>query len=288
MNVSQTYDVNPLFDQIIDNAGFEPVNAICELSVDHTNFSRLFYIKTDDVDTLDVEDPNNNMSYGIIGSADVNVANGYNPFQNISYSFAKLLAGFANPATTYVNNTSIYQDYVRYTAKTITGGYALSDIFDNENELMNGVITLDTSFNEAFYSLLDNASICETNESNISDSNFSSYLISCKSLVGNLLKDSVNANTSNTSSYARGQRFLTDLAEQSAEKSAELNLSDPNTSGFEDNAYWVIFHPGDVLAVRLTYLPKDGAGTPAKDLDGNNLGQNNLENRSYKVYLRMT
>lgn len=245
--------------------GLSPVDSVATLNVTAANFSRLFYIKTNDLDNLS---NSNNISYGVIGNASLGVTNGVNPFTNISYSNANIHSGFANPVLSYLANTSLYQDYTRYTSKTIMGGYALSDIFSNKYELMTGVGRMDLSFNASFSDLLNNASNCENISNHINSSVPNPFVLSCKILVDNLVKDAVNGNV-------RGQKFLSDLKEQSV------------TQGVSDVTYWVIFHPGDVMALRLTYSPENGSGNPAKN-GANNLGVNPLYNCSYKIYLRMT
>jgi len=293
MDVTAAFTTTAQFEQIIANAGLSPVDSVATLNVTAANFSRLFYIKTNDLDNLNnANDPTNNMSYGVIGNAALGVTNGVNPFTNISYSNANIHSGFANPALSYVGNTSLYQDYVRYTAKAITGGYALSDIFSNEYELLTGVGKMDPSFNASFGTLLNNSSNCENISNNISTSVPGyQYVLSCKTLVDNLLNDAVNVN-GNTSSYLRGQKFLSDLRAQSDAYSAQQDtqgnvLYNISFNGVSDATYWVIFQPGDVMAVRLTYSPQNGSGNPAKN-GANNLGVNPLYNRSYKIYLRMT
>jgi hypothetical protein len=87
-------------------------------------------------------------------------------------------------------------------------------------------------------------------------------LLSCKTLVDNLLNEAENGKL-------RGLTFLSDLKAQT------------------EPPYWVIFHPGDVMGLRLTYIPKNGSGNPAVT-DGKQLGTNPLYNSSYKIYLRMT
>jgi hypothetical protein len=243
------------------NVGFSSADAVATLNVSAFNFSRLFYIKTHDVENR------NNMSYGVIGTPELNVTTGVNPFQHISYSQSNIYAGFANPALSFVGNSSLYQDYIRYTSNAITGGYALTDVFSNKFELLEGVGNMDAQFKASLADRLNNASNCETSNINPTISSYP-FVLSCKTLVDNLLNDAVN---SNSPSYVRGQKFLSDLKAQSNAY----------------NTYWVIFHPGDVMVIRLTYNPQNGSGNPAKNGD-NYMGGNPLYDRSYKIYLRMT
>ncbi len=139
---------------------------------------------------------------------------------------------------------------------------------------------------------LNNASMAETNGSSISIALGENYnhLISCKTLIDNLLKEATTTDSANISSYVRGQQFLRDLKKQSDDKSATLTNTSGNVSfsGISSNAYWVIFHPGDVMAVRLNYIPKNGSGEIVTDNNGALLGSNKIYERSYKIYLKMS
>lgn len=297
MDASASYQVSPEFEKIQQNVGFADVDSIGFLNVPASNFSRVFYIKTNNLDTI-TESITNNMSYGVIGNPTKQVTDGIIPFEtfprNFSYSYSNIRAGFANPALEFSQNTSLYQDYVRYTAKSITGGYALSDVFQNEQALLRGVTQMDGDFNTDLTRLLRNASDCENVSTaiipSVKDYNF---LLSCKTLVDNLLADATTTNANNTSSYARGKRFLEDLKIQSNDiyntNISNANLSAENVSfaAFGSNKYWVVFHPGDVMAIRLTYKPKNGNGNIASNSLGN-LGGNVINDRSYKIYLNMT
>jgi hypothetical protein len=43
-----------------------------------------------------------------------------------------------------------------------------------------------------------------------------------------------------------------------------------------------------VMAVRLNYVPKNGSGSVVQDANNNLLGGNQIYDRSYKIYLKMT
>jgi len=304
MNTSTSYEVMPEFERVTANVGFPEVDSVGILNVSSVNFSRLFYIKTNDLEYITGTNVGlTNTSYGVIGNSNLSVTDGVNPFKtfptNFSYAYSKIRGGFANPALDFADNTFLYQDYVRYTAKSITGGYALSDIFSNEQELLNGVANMDPYFNENLVNLLNNASGCENVSSNITPSmdNYN-FVISCKTLVDSLLTDATNPNTENASSYLRGKTFLKDLETQSKiqedenyknlanASNAGVNTSFVNFSGIPNKKYWVIFHPGDVMAIRLNYYPKNGNGNMASNTNGK-LGGNPIYNRSYKIYLNM-
>lgn len=287
MDTNASYSASPEFERVVNNVGFADVDSVGILNVPSANFSRLFFIKTNDYETIHSGASDTNTSYGLLGNG------GVNPFINFSYAYSQIRGGFANPALQFADNTLLYQDYVRYTAKSITGGYALSDIFNNEQELLTGVATMDPLFNTNFSNMLNNASKAENTSSDITSGSNYNYLISCKTLVDNLLSDATNPTATNASSYIRGQQFLKDLQIQSDAQAtsnfqAENVSGGVNFSGVSTNKYWVIFHPGDAMAVRLTYLPKNGNGSTATNATGSFLGANPIYNRSYKIYLKMT
>jgi hypothetical protein len=262
MNVSATYQTTPVFQPYAEASGtqgFIDVSATAYIEASANNFSRLFCFRSND--TTFTNYPNQDISYGITDSSTI---------FNISFSQALIKNGWANAATAYLNNTSVNQDYVRYTAKAITGGYALSDIFSNEVELINGVDSLDASFN----ALLNyNISTHYNNFSTKSgmglypDNSNNQFVVSCKQLLDGLL---ANAST------PRGTQFLDDLEAQNT-----------GSTGDESKTYFIPFHAGDVLAVRLAYIPKNGNNTVA----GNGvelLGDNKLFNRTYKMFIKFT
>lgn len=319
MDVNASYAVSPEFERVTANVGFAEVDSVGFLNVPANNFSKLFYIKTNDLEFIrdGFSTGLTNTSYGVIGNETSEGYTGAIPFveykgvvpfkdyaANFSFGHSKIRGGFANPALEFADNTFLYQDYVRYTAKSITGGYALSDIFVNEQDLLKGVTTMDPLFNTNLTNLLLNASNCENVSTeirpNMANPAHYPFLLSCKTLVDSLLTDATNPDTTNVSSYLRGQQFLKDLQIQSKRQedlyyenrrnmsnADELsNVSFVNFSGFGDKKYWVIFHPGDVMAVRLNYLPKNGNGRNASNASGT-LGGNPIYNRSYKIYLKM-
>ena len=265
MNVSVTFNTLPLFQSYQEasgSIGFSDVSATAYITTPALNFSRLFTFESNDTTFIDY--PNQDISYGIDNASTV---------FNISFSQSLILNGWANAATAYQNNTSLDQDYIRYTAKAITGGYALSDIFQNEEELIIGVDDLDYSFN-----LLLNTNI-STHYFNFSDTygmgrfpdaSDNQYVIACKHLLDGLL---TNANTD------RGIQFLDDLETQS-------NLF-ANTEGDSNRKYYIWFHSGDVLAIRLEYIPQNGNDSVA-GTSGNLLGDNKLYTRTYKMFIQFT
>ena len=265
MNVSVNFGTLPVFqpyEEASGTIGFIDVSATSYITAPANNFSRLFTFESND--TTFVNYPNQDISYGVDNASTV---------FNISFSQSLIKNGWANAATQFQNNTSLDQDYVRYTAKAITGGYALTDIFSNEEELILGVDDMDGSFN---IELNKNISTHYNNFSNTNgmgrfpDSSDNAYVLACKHLLDGLLS---NAST------PRGTRFLDDLEKQSN--------SYQNVSGDGNRKYYIWFQEGDVLAIRLAYDPKNGNNTVAGDT-GNLLGDNKLYTRTYKMFIQFT
>jgi hypothetical protein len=266
MNVSASYNVMPIFQPYIEtdtNIGFIDVSATAYLTCPAVNFSRLFMFESNDARFANY--PNQDISYGIDNASTT---------FSLEFSQALIKSGWANAATIYQSNTSLDQDYVRYTAKAITGGYALTDIFQNEEELILGVDSLDDNFN----ALLNyNISTHYNNFSNsygmgsYPDSSDNPYVLSCKQLLEYLI---TNASTT------RGTQFLDDIGAQS--DAYDLLYGPEGT-----RRYYIEFHEGDVMAVRLAYEPMNVNDQVAGD-SGNLLGDNKLYTRTYKVFIKFT
>lgn len=262
LNVSVTFNTIPLFQSYQEASGtdgFTDVSSTSYITTPAVNFSRLFHFESND--TTFTNYPYQDISYGIDNASTV---------FNIQFSQSLIKSGWANAATSLLTNTSLDQDYIRYTAKAITGGYALTDLFQNESELIQGVDDLDESIN-----LLLNTNI-STHYNNFStsqgmgrfpDSSDNQYVLSCKHLLNGLLSV---ANTS------RGIQFLNDLETQN-------NLFEEPS---ESRKYYIWFHSGDVLAVRVGYVPQNGNASVAGT--GNLLGSNKLYTRTYKTFIQFT
>ena len=272
MDGLQKFKEQAMLEAYEEADGFLPVHAVGYLDISYSKidkFNRLFYFTSDDADPSVSTPSLESTSYGILGT------NGVNPFSDaheeiFPFSDSKIRAGYANSAQVYAENTRLRHDYIRYTAKTITGGYALSDIFSNETEMINGVGDLDVPFNKEFSKIINDLSGCIQSE-------MSQGWKVCKSLVTGLL-DFANEPDTTTNRFKRGTKFLQDLAEQSIQTfESEKNIS--------KGEFWVKFHPGDTIAVRLTYNPENGDNQPARNSQGF-IGQNLLNDRSYKIYLK--
>lgn len=150
-DVSATLQHDPTFDTSIQQGfGFEDVSAIAILDVSLSEFNSLFSLQTDSDDLDDLSA--NDLKYGF------NV-NAYNIFNDISFSHATVVEKMVN---SYYENQEIFSDFVRNLAFQITGGYAAADIFTNEEQLVQGVKDLDTTYQTLFNTLI-NELVIDTN-----------------------------------------------------------------------------------------------------------------------------
>ena len=263
LTAMSTFSEEVVFDTAKNASGFVGYQAISEINVSITKWDRVFFFDSDD------SDPNSmypgsftDASYGILGLDGTNPFSSISPL-NVSFSESKIIAGWANSNVSYQGSTTLKQDYIRYTAKSITGGYALSDLFSNEIALLTGVSNMDIPFNSGLYTALNNVS--QTRDP------ASAAIKTTESLVTGLLN--MAKYPSGSPSNTRGNQFLSDLASQSP-------------SPERSKRFWVKFRTGDALALQLTYIPKEGNGNPARN-NGDFLGSNKIYDRTYKIYLKM-
>jgi hypothetical protein len=262
INVSSKTDVAPSFEY---NAavGYKNVSAIAMINVPASSLNNLFYFQGYDFAANSTIKPE---SYGINASFKF----------NYTYSNASLTYGAINKAPNVT--PELKADYVNYLAYAITGGYSLANIFSNELSLLQGVVNMDTSFNNlinASISDLVNITTATSQVININNasvffdvgSNQSIYIQSTKALLEGFLS---------IADTARGELFYTDIQNQ-ALLPINANASVAPFVGY----YTIPFREGDILSIRLVYVPFNGNASPIVGL-----GDNLLYNRSYKIMLR--
>ena len=265
INVSSKTDVAPSFEY---NAalGYSNISAIAIIDVPSSSLNNLFYFQGYDFAANSTIRPE---AYGINASFKF----------DYSYSNASLTYGAINKAPNV--NPQVKADYVNYLAYAITGGYSLANIFSNEISLLQGVVNMDASFNNAINASISNlvktplngttqAEVISLNNGSVFfdvSSNPSLYIQSTKALLEGFLS------IPNT---PRGELFFTDIENQSL-LPINVNASVAPFIGY----YTIPFRAGDILSIRLVYIPFNGNASPIIGL-----GDNLLYNRSYKVMLR--
>jgi len=194
---------------------------------------------------------------------------------NYQFSNASVLTGYIDASPS--NAPLLKQDYVNYLSYAITGGYSLATIFANETELMEGVATLDASFNSNINTSIAGVTTPGTNVSKIvtintsqiffdTSDNYSPLIQGCKVLVNGLL--SIAGTT-------RGQQFLSDIQAQD-----DISPND-NSSSTLISYYNVSFRRGDIMSVLLNYQPYGSVNGSPTAITG--LGSNLVSNRAYKI-----
>lgn len=260
INVSSKTSIAPSFEYN-DAVGHTNVSAIAMIDVPASSFNNLFYFQGYDFAANSTIRPE---SYGINASFKF----------NYSYSNASLTYGAINKAPNLT--PELKADYVNYLAYAITGGYSLANIFSNELSLLQGVVNMDTSFNNSINASISNLVNTPTATSDVISinngsvffdvsSNPSLYIQSTKALLDGFLSI---ANTK------RGELFYTDIENQSL-LSINQNASVAPFTGY----YTIPFRAGDILSIRLVYIPFNGNASSI-------IGDNLVFNRSYKIMLR--
>ena len=262
MNVSNKFATLPSFEKATLTNGFGNVDAVARIDVPAEYLSRLFYFQGFNLSTTTGPLP---VYYGI--NKDYKF--------NQTFSNASVLTGYIDASPS--NAPLLKQDYVNYLSYAITGGYSLATIFANETELMEGVSTLDASFNSNMNTSIAEVTTPGTNVSKIvtintsqiffdTSDNYSPLIQGCKVLVNGLL--SIAGTT-------RGQQFLSDIQAQD-----DISPNE-NSSSTLISYYNVSFRRGDIMSVLLNYQPYGSVNGSPTAITG--LGTNLVRNRAYKI-----
>tara|TARA_B110001450_G_C17616985_1_gene479635 strand:- start:580 stop:1488 length:909 start_codon:yes stop_codon:yes gene_type:complete len=243
--------------------GFAAVDAIATFDLSASVFNNLFFITVDssDIDNVD----GNDVVFSIDAGAVVY------PFVDSDGSMA-----FSNSTVQYgaVNNQyadqSMKKDIVRHIAKSITGGYAVADIFSNEAELITDVESRDANLHGTLGSAIDSLkavtegyTVDKINSTDISDSDQLRFFQVAQSLFG--------INVNDTGAGGRQEALFADLSNSSVDNSgnALASVTVPLT-----------FKVGDAIALRIQYDPN------SSPVGG--MGDNTISSRSYKILIPLT
>jgi hypothetical protein len=252
-DVSNTFNVTPTISQAT-NYGLTDVSAVAVIDIASSLLNNLFYFYSADFSSNTNMFDVGSLLYGI----------------NKDFRFDLLFSNaYIQQGTISGTGTQqISDDYVRYIAQTLFNTNNLADIFTNELELVNGVVNMDTPFNNTLNTNITNVTgtgQTRTTESgkhlyldNSSNSTNNLYVDSCQSLLDGLI---------NIGSTDRGRLFLSDISGQANTNSVDVN----------NGIYFIPFHQYDLLSLKLTY--KFGptlSGFPYNNAVGD---------RSYKIVL---
>jgi hypothetical protein len=256
-DTSGSLTIDPTFDtQIQQGLGLDDCSAIALLDVSLSEFNQLFSFQSDsdDLDDLSVND----LKFGVNSSASA-------MFSTLLYSHGTVVEQQIN---SYYSDQFIYNDYVRNLAFQITGGYSASDIFTNEENLVQGVQDLDSTFQTLFTSILTSIITDTTNNGYKSIDEIQDLTEN-----GSLFKAAVALFTINVNSGSTSSR-LTDLFDDIKTASDDATISTGNVGPI---TVPLRFYSGDKIAVRLVY----------KNQNTNPIGNNTIVPRSYKLLLNL-
>ena len=251
--------------------GFTDIQAVATFDLSASMFNNLFFITVDssDIDDLEAND--------IIFSVD---GTDYQyPFidggsNNIAFSNSTIQNGAIN--NKYVDQ-SLKKDIVRHIAYSITGGYAVADIFSNEADLLADVVAQDASLHEIFTNTITglkaatdggtayNSGTGYTADAipNITDVDEKRFFKVAQSLYSININDTVNG---------RQQKIYEDLSNNSFDSNgAKASVTIP-----------LRFEVGDAIALRIQYDPN------SSPVSGGGMGGNEISSRAYKILIPLS
>lgn len=251
--------VDPSFAAaIFQTDSFAAVDAVATIDVSLASFNNLFFIT---VDSSDIDDTS---ADDVIFSIDSSFTNPFTVDGSMVFSDATVQAGNVN--VRYADQ-ALKKDVVRHIAKEVTGGYAVADIFSNEGSLLNDVVDRDveihTQLNAAIDGIRsDNDGVTVNEIAGIPDADQKRFYQIAHSLFGLTVNDP----------GGRQATLYTDLSNASV---------DTDGTPIDQTTVTVPlkFIAGDAIALRISYDP---ASSPVSGL-----GSNTIENRSYKIILRL-
>lgn len=253
-------NVDPSFAAALTGfTGFTEVSAVAQIDVSASKFNNIFSITTDSSDIDDIEDSDikfsveSTFTYPFVDSGDVSLA----------FSNAQIKYGAIN--NQYLDQ-SLKKDVVRNIAKSITGGYAVADIFSNEEELLNDVSNQDISMHDNFFQIIN--SVKELDQS---------YTVNA---FGDLTAD--QARVLKTAQALFTVNATDDGGPRQDALFADLSNASVDASGNAKSETTVSlkFSVGDTIALRIQYDPNDSSAP--------GMGENPVNSRSYKILLKLT
>ena len=266
-DVSLTID--PSFAAALEGGtGFTDIDAVAVFDLSAEVFNNLFFIT---VDSSDIDDTSSNDVVFSIDAANVQYPfvedDGAGNDVSMAFSNSTLKNGAIN--NRYVDQ-SLKKDLIRHVAKSITGGYAVADIFSNESALINDVVAQDIEIHnslhqsiDALKSVTDGYTVDEINSTGIPDPDQLRFFQVAQSLFG--------ININDTGSGGRQERVYEDLSNASVDSSgnAKATVTVP-----------LKFAVGDAIALRIQYDPHE---SPVPGM-----GSNPVPSRTYKILIPLS
>uniref|UniRef100_A0A6C0EUZ2 Uncharacterized protein n=1 Tax=viral metagenome TaxID=1070528 RepID=A0A6C0EUZ2_9ZZZZ len=282
---SATYSIIPTSETTLNKQGFTDVSSVAEINVSAASLSNLFYFYSSDF-SYGYDFSNNPTENLMLGNA----LYGINRDFSFNRQFSK---AYIRQGTISGNGTQqIDDDYVRYLSDTVFGVPNVVDLFSNTTELINGVISMDDSFNTIFTNDISNAApqpgmtnTGVTNKTGLNgcrlylDSSANvlnnGYVDSCKQLVDGFLS---------IAGTARGITFFNKLKIQAFAAYNAAGYSDASgvVGDPYDTLFYIPFEIGDKLSLKITYIYNPAPGNL------NTFPVTSIPSRSYKIVLSCT
>lgn len=254
--------------------GFAAVNAVAVFDLSAEMFNNLFFIT---VDSSDIDDTSaNDIIFSIDGS------NFEYPFlekdgaSDVSMAFSNSTVKFGAVNNQYFDQ-SLKKDIIRHVAKSITGGYAVADIFSNEQQLIDDVVDRDedlhTKLHTAIGALQTGGSYTVDQIVDISDNDQKRFFSVARALFG------INMNDVG----GRQQAIYEDLSNNSVDSTTGEPLASVTVS--------LKFKVGDAIALRIQYDPNSspvGGDTNGDGIGLGGMGNNSIPSRSYKILIPLS
>ena len=259
-------------------SGFTAVDAIATFDLSASVFNNLFFITVDSSDIDNAE--GNDVVFSIDGNAVQYPFVEASGASDVSMAFSNSTVKYGAVNNQYVDQ-SLKKDIVRHVAKSITGGYAVADIFSNEAELIADVVAQDVSLHDTLNTTIDALKsitqgytvdeIAATD--NWSDPDQLRFFQVAQSLFG------INVNDSGDG--GRQEALFADLSNASVDSGSALaSVTVP-----------LKFKVGDAIALRIQYDP-NSSPVGGADSDGTTglggMGNNTIPSRSYKILIPLT
>jgi hypothetical protein len=244
IDVSGNLDIDPTYNTLTP-IGLGSSDATATIDIPYHNFDGVFIFKTDSDDVDDV--PDTDIKFACKKSYWNKVGNATQTKVQYSNSVVDT-ASRLNPNNTTIAQQTIAYDFVRHIASCITGGYAATDIFDNEASLRGALAVADDSIHASILDILEAAGseliplFLPIND----DQNISKHVLN-KLLTAN----SFTANRVHSTIHGR--------------------------TGGSETWMSVPLMVGDSFVVKLTYNPNSTVP----------LGENEITSRSYQITMNL-
>lgn len=252
--------VDPSFAAALEGGtGFNAVNAIATFDMSASVFNKLFFITVDSSDIDDVS--SSDIIFSIDGSSFEY------PFvvNDVSMAFSESVVKYGAVNNQYSDQV-LKKDIVRHIAKSITGGYAVADIFSNETALVNDVAVQDAQLHGKLHSAINTlqqgGSYTSASIPDITDDDQRRFFQVARSLF------SININDA---AGGRQADIYADLSNNSV---------DGNGNALASATASLKFKPKDAIALRIQYDPKSSPVI--------GMGNNEIPSRSYKILILLS